>query len=281
LHLALLQSLTPSMGYSQRLRLARRPSYGVGGGKHLRAVPDLPRGTIQELGFLMVLTERDGQILSHVARYRLTTAEIVRKLFFAHAGAQAEKNVLRRLVGDYLQSSPLYARKVYYQLTPACARSLGVSEELATPFGPQALLRLYGVLAFCCLGERVWQALTRAEFLSAFPEFGQSLDLTQNHYYLDHDGNTARLGHIMIDQGGEYQRLIGKCRRFIERARDIPGLNEIVANDLLVISIIVGEETKAERLKGELRKAPLPVWCRISVVSELTQLMNKSTTSSE
>lgn len=229
----------------------------------------------------MALTQRDGQILLHVARYRLTTAEIVRKLFFAHAGPQAEKNVLRRLVGEHLQSSPLYARKVYYQLTPTSARALGVSEELATPFGPQALLRLYGVLAFCCLGERIWQALTRAEFLSAFPEFGEALDLTQNHYYLDHDGNTARLGHIVIDQGGDYQRLIGKCRRLIERARDIPGLREIVADDLLVIALVVGEEAKAERLKTELRKSPLPVWCRIAVVSELTQLMNKSTASSE
>lgn len=229
----------------------------------------------------MVLTERDGQILSHVARYRVTTAEILRRLFFAQAKPQAEKNVIRRLVGDYLQPSPLYARKVYYQLTPTAARALGQSEELATPFGPQALLRLYGVLAFCCLGERIWQALTRAEFTQAFPEFAESLDLTQNHYYLDHDGSTARLGHIVVDQGGEYQRLIGKCRRFIERARDIPGLKEIVASDLLVTALVVGEEAKGERLKSELRKTPLSVWCRVSVVPELTQLMNKSIMSSE
>ena len=222
---------------------------------------------------VMSLTERDQEILEHVRRYRLTTTEALRKYFFPEAKAGAEKNVLRRLVGDHLQARPLYAKKVYYQLTPSAARTLGEPEEVAEPLGPQALVRVYGVFAFCCLGSRDKTVLTRREFISAFKEFAEQVDLTQSHYYLDYDSKTVRLGQIVVEQGGEYQRLITKCRRIIERGREIPGLQEIIADELMVIALILAEESKREALCAQLRKNPLPVWCRVEVAPELGYLM--------
>ena len=61
----------------------------------------------------MPLTERDEEILRHVARYRLTTTEALRRLFFPDAKPGGEKNVLRRLTGEYLQPQPLYGKRVY------------------------------------------------------------------------------------------------------------------------------------------------------------------------
>lgn len=222
----------------------------------------------------MSLTDRDQEILEHVRRYRLTTTEALRKFFFPEAKAGAEKNVLRRLVGDYLQARPLYAKKVYYQLTPSAARTLGEPEELAEPLGPQALVRWYGVFAFCCLGAKEEVSVfTRREFASAFLPFADHVDLTQSHYYLDNDGATIRLGQIVVEQGGEYQRLINKCRRIIERGREIPGLQEIIADELFVIALVIAEESKCQALSNQLRKNPLPTWCRIKVVPELSYLM--------
>lgn len=220
----------------------------------------------------MAITERDEAIIQHVARYRLTTTEAMRRLFFPDAKPGGEKNVIRRLTGDYLTAQPLYGKRVYYQLTPMAAKTVGESEESATPFGPQALVRLYGVLAFCCLGKTLKKGFTRAEFSQAFP-FAEALDLGQNHFYLDYDGRTARLGQIVVEQGGEYQRLLLKCRKIIERGREIPGLKEIIADELFVIALVIGEASKRETLTAQLQKNPLPAWCRIEVVPDLGQLL--------
>jgi hypothetical protein len=221
----------------------------------------------------MPLTVRDEEILRHVARYRVTTTESLRRIFFPDSKPGSEKNVLRRLIGEHLQSQPLYSKKVYYQLTQNAAKALGESEECATPFGPQALVRLYGVMAFCCLANTQRQVFTKAEFIQKFTSFGELLDLGQNHFYLDYDGKTARLGQIIVDQGGEYQRLINKCRRLIERGREFPGFQEIISNELFVIAIVLTENSKREMLYAQLRKNPLPVWCRVEVVSDLGNLM--------
>lgn len=221
----------------------------------------------------MPLTERDEAILRHVARYRLTTTEVLRRLFFPTAKPGGEKNVLRRLTGDYLQTQPLYGKRVYYQLTPLAANTLGEREESATPFGAQALLRLYGTLAFCCLGNTLKEVFTRAEFIQAFSSFADRLDLGQHHFYLDHDGRTARLGQILVEQGGESLRLLNKCRKLIERWRELPGLQAIIADELFVLTLVVAEESKRDRLYGQLRKAPLSVWCRVAVIADIGQLM--------
>ncbi|MCP5127494.1 MAG: hypothetical protein H6973_18225 [Gammaproteobacteria bacterium] len=221
----------------------------------------------------MPLTERDEEVLKHVARYRLTTTDALRRLFFPEAKPGGEKNIVRRLTGDYLQPQPLYGKRVYYQLTPKAAKVLGESEESATPFGPQALVRLYGVLAFCCLGKTIRPVFTRTEFIQAFSGFAQALDLGQNHFYLDFDGKTTRLGQILVEQGGEYQRLVNKCRKLIERGRELPGFQEIINDELFVISIVLAEESKREMLLSHLRKNPLPVWCRAEVAQDLGYLM--------
>ena len=138
------------------------------------------------------------------------------------------------------------------------------------------MVRLYGVLAFCCLGKTVKPVFTRAEFIQAFSGFAELLDLGQNHFYLDYDGKTARLGQILVEQGGEYQRLLNKCRKLIERGRELPGFQEIIADELFVISVVLAEDSKREMLHIQLRKNPLPVWCRVEVVSDLGNLMPHS-----
>lgn len=222
---------------------------------------------------LMELTERDYEILRHVARYRLTTTDALRRLFFADAKPGGEKNVLRRLVGDYLATQALYGKRVYYQLTPLAAKTLGEPEEITTPFGPQALVRLYGVMAFCCLGKNTKQVFTKTEFIKAFSGFSDLLDLGQTHYYLDYDGRTTRFGQILVEQGGESQRIINKCRKIVERSREIPQLQEIIADDLFVIAIVLAEDSKRQMLMTQLQKNPLSVWCRIEAVSDLGRLL--------
>lgn len=228
----------------------------------------------------MQITDRDQQILEHVKRYRITTSDILQGLFFAENQPGSVKNVLKRLKNDdYLQSQPLFQKRVYYQLTAKSARYLGETEDAAKPLGPQALIRRYGVLAYCCQVANGRQAkrLTRQEFEQAFPHFFQEIDIGQTDYYLDRHGETVRLGQLVIDLGGDYQRLANKCRNeIVDRAIHVSGLKELLTEKLFVLTLVVGEESKQKALLNLFQKKPLPVWMRVETVPELVQLIQNS-----
>lgn len=259
-----------------------RPNLGVGfgvyGEKHKLVFYGLKKKNKR-----MRLTERDLKILEHVARYRITTSDILQGLFFAENQPGSVKNVLKRLIkGEYLQSRPLFHKRVYYQLTATSARSIGESGDIANSLGSQALIRTYGVLAFCCRAgtNKPLQKFTRHEFEQAFPSFSNEIDISQSTYYLDQHGDTVRLGQLMIDQGGDYQRLANKCRNdVLSRAIQVPGLREILTEKLFVMTLVVGEESKQKALLTLFQKNPLPVWTRVETVPELIHLIPGSSTS--
>jgi hypothetical protein len=97
------------------------------------------------------MTDRDMAILRHVALYRITFRSVLEPMFFSGANCG---DVLKRLRADRLlvARQGLRGRLSYYQLTPAGAAIVGVSEGRARPFGPQALATHLGLLAFCCAG---------------------------------------------------------------------------------------------------------------------------------
>lgn len=222
----------------------------------------------------VILQDRDQAILAHVARYRLTTLDTVQHLFFPEAAsAEAAKTVLRRLRATHLQSRPLYLRRVYYQLTAAAAQALGEPEEVANPFGPQALPRAYAVLAFCCHGPAERQRLARREFHERFPAL--SGQVPYNDYVVDPTATTPRLTRLLVDLGGAYQRLIRKCVGIIRAGHGTPGLRELLAADAFQIIILTGEVTKAQALSRGVQTHPAlrGRFVRAAVIPELAHLL--------
>lgn len=195
------------------------------------------------------LQPRDLEILSHVARYRLTTQETLHRLFFTGATPEAPKTVVRRLrEGGYLQSRPLYLRRAYYQLTRSAAALLGEPEEAARPLGPQALVRAYGVLAYCCHAESERQRLTRLEFHRAFPYLSEN-GIPFDAFYVERDPR-LRLMQIVVDQGGDARRLLRKCRTRLKLARETPGLSDLVRGGEFGLALVTSSNEKAEALRA-------------------------------
>ncbi len=219
------------------------------------------------------LTDRRQMALEHIRRFRISSAQVLQERFCG-----GSENVLKKLLAglrEFVASETLFGKYVYYRLTPAGARLMGAPEEIGRPLGAQALPKAFGIFAFCCLGPVSRWRYTRPEFAEDFPELTEELmgDDYYLDFYLDHDGQTVRFGHLIVDLGSDYQKLLQKCRGRVRRGLRTPVLSEIIANDLFAIAVVVPNEEKRRAIEEALKRQPLRAWIRIEVVAQLGQLL--------
>jgi hypothetical protein len=101
------------------------------------------------------MTERDEQIIRHIARYRLGLKAVFAKLFFG-GNESACANIVQKLLDERRIKSVggLPGGYHYYLLTEKEANSRGVPENRAERLGEQALRTWFSVLWFCCMGKK-------------------------------------------------------------------------------------------------------------------------------
>jgi len=216
-------------------------------------------------------SERD-LVLEHVRQFRMTTQSVVAKLFCAGSDDAARKLLSR--MSDQLASGKLHGNVRYYQLNATSARSLGAPEEAGKPLGPQALPTAFGILGFCCLSAEKRFRYTRPEFAEDFPELVEPLG--GRRYYLDHyidrDGDTARLGHILIDLDADVGSLVEKCREKMRAHLRRAVVKQLVLNDLVRFGLVVAEPEKKRALDEAFRRESMKISVRVEVVEELGKI---------
>jgi hypothetical protein len=218
---------------------------------------------------MVAITERERIGLDHLRTYRASTSEMMTKRVCAGSESATKKLVAR--LRDYIASDPLGPKTVSYRLTPAGAKLLGAPEEISRPPGPQALPKALGILDFCCGGSELRKRYLRQEFLEDFPELAEELLGKDYHtdFYLDFDGEQARLGQIVVDLGGDYKKLISKCRVRLREYLDLPHIRDIVSDGLFTFAIVVAEEEKAQAIRLALKQKPLKARVLVETSAEL------------
>lgn len=204
----------------------------------------------------IVLQDRDGDFLGHVARNRMITRDAAKRLLGIEDDATL-KGMLKRL-GDLVDAHPLYRTTKYYTLSAEQARKMGVPEEAAEPLGPQALPITFGILSFSCMGEVLRPRYTRPDFIRDFPDLEH---LCQGKYYLryflDVDGGQTRLGEIHVELGGAYERVVRTCKSMVREGLQTDGLRDIIDDGLFTIAIVTPAETKRQAIELALKKEDL------------------------
>lgn len=208
-------------------------------------------------------------LLEHLRRQRVSTSAVIISELCNGSESAAKKLISRSR--EYVASDPLGSKTVIYRLHPAGAKSIGAPEEIARPLGPQALPKTLGILGFCLGGPEKRQRYTRSEFLEDFPELEKDLLGRDYHtdFFLDFDGTHARLGQIVVDLGGDYRKLISKCRVRLRELLDVPNARDIVAEGLYTIAIVVAEEEKAQAIRSALKEKPLQARVIVETSAEL------------
>ena len=228
--------------------------------------------------FSGTLTKRDEDILTHIATYRITVPEILGPLFFSEADRSAMTKVLSRLTrAGYLERRDLYPPKKYWTLSPAAATARGLTSEFSN-IGPQALAQAYATLYYCCSppSSVSRRHITRLELLSDRPQFAIK-GLPSQDYFLETEGETTRLGLLIVDHGANYFRVLRKCRTATQKRYAHDAFRALIDQNRFIVGIATYHEKKRERMQTALNDNEIEVSIRytIEVVPELGHLIQR------
>ena len=226
------------------------------------------------------LSERDYDIFEHLSRHRMTTREILHKLFWEDSSINAVSKVTSRLVRfGFLNRYELYPPRPYFGAGPQAARLVGIFPDRCKPIGVQDLPIELGILDFCCAVKPVRDRLKVSELAQHDPRLLKK-NLASNRYYIDVDhveGNEEkrRLGYIFVDCGGEPTHVARKCDHLIEQRYKHEAFRERIDQDRFVITIVTACEEKRDAINDALdrRTWPHPVPFRFHVTPDLAHLV--------
>lgn len=202
------------------------------------------------------LTDRDQLILAHFARYRITTTEMLRDLFYEEQTVEAAKSTLKRLrEAKLVASDKLYpaGNETYHHLTPDGARFVSLPSDVAGPYSPDTLPRYLGRLLFCCRRDTPRPKFLDTEFDAAFPGFRVpgtefAKRFYNDAYYLDEDHDQVRrLGLLLVELGANIARLVA---RTLTRAHEL--LPAFFAEGRFTLAIAAASDGRSDTIRREL-----------------------------
>lgn len=156
------------------------------------------------------LTRRDRAILDHVARFRLTTNEVLQRVLFVDQQPNAVTKVTARLCEHkFLAGFPLIYPQNYYRLGEHGAATLGLHESRTRPLGPQSLPMEYGVLVYATRREQPLIRLTPNELRQRFDFFEPAW--CEAAHVLRVAGSDDVIELLRVDLGGSADHVARKC----------------------------------------------------------------------
>jgi hypothetical protein len=219
----------------------------------------------------MAVKHPSEAILQHLKRYRITTAEIVAAVIFEGRVGEARAALSALLSRQKIVSRPLFGKTRFYQLSNAGVREMGEPEEVAKPPGPQALPRLFGVLHFCCNnGHR--RRLTRDEYSGNLSSLHQQ-GLPYLDYVIEQENDSPVLKRIVVDLGGDAERLVRKLADFVKSMADIPDALALLDEDGFSFAVVTTTPSKADAILSAAKKLGLSVTVETIVVEHLANLL--------
>ncbi len=219
------------------------------------------------------LVDRDYEILEHIARYRLTTREVLHRLFFTDSEVNAVTKVTSRLVENrFLNRFDLHSGKSYFVFAPNSARLLGISLKKTNALGPQALVQNYGILQFCCLSEHPRERLLVQELAQRFTDL-RGKHLRAGSFYIDSQSGETRLASIRVDHGGPSAHVVRKCRGDLESIVSNKAIAGLINEQRFMFAIITANEQKVSDIQEALKRQTWPVQFRVEAVPDLGPLL--------
>lgn len=220
------------------------------------------------------LTSEDEKVLEHIHRFRITTPQVLAKLFYPAEAIEDVRYHYRELRrAGCVGVGQLYGHQPYYYLTHHAALDY-FNERDAGPLDEQRLIDAYAVVAFCCLGATLRQRLTLREFTHDFPDLLKPFPPSHG-YYVDIDDAKTRLGLVKVDRAFNYQRSGLHLDRIVKERIKHPAWKRVIEHDDFVVTFVTAWPDKAKRIAEVFASHPQPTPCRIHVVEELRHMVSR------
>lgn len=217
----------------------------------------------------MRVMKRDRAILQHLSRYRMTTNEVIQRLFFPRQKPNAVTKVTARLTErGLLRQFPLYHPRNYFTLGDEGVAVMGLPPGRAEGLGPQSLPIEFGVLNYALLGAAQHQRLTRDELVKRYPFFGEG---TCEQTYTECDGV---LELVRVDLGGAADHVARKCFRDISQRSETNGFVALLRENRFRLVVVTCTKEKAAAISNALSGHLWPdgLMIHLAVVPDLLYL---------
>lgn len=159
------------------------------------------------------LPERERSIIEHVARYRVSTDEVLHELFFATAKSlkTVQKSLARLVDAGWLEKFQSVQRRNLYTLGNNFERPRSWRRPAAN-FSEQSLPTAIAILYFCVRQHH--RRLTVPELQSLDPRLCPT-GLRNSPYYVEKRGNRLGLSLFLVDRNSPVRRLTWKVKRLV------------------------------------------------------------------
>jgi hypothetical protein len=217
--------------------------------------------------------ERDRRILEHVARYRLSTNDVLRKLFFSARRPNAVTKVTARLCrAGLLSKFVLYHPRLYFTVGPQATQRLGLPQRRSAPLGPQSLPTEYAVLAYATRSQKVHPRLSAAELRQQYAWL--PVALREFPYCLDRDMDPPALELVRVDLGGKPDHVARKCHADLQHRRPLPEFERLLHDQRFHLVVVTGTAEKAAAIRTAIETHVWPdgLQIRLVVISDLLLL---------
>ena len=223
---------------------------------------------------LSPISDRDRQVLEHVARYRLTTTRALRRVLPGRLSPNAAGKLANRLcAADLLAKYPLAHPVRYFVLGRRGAKLLGLSANCAAPLGPQSLPLEYAVLLYSVLGKQPRRRLTITELRERWPWLPPELV----HASFCLDAQTDVLELLRVDLGGPADHVARRTVRDMSRMRRASEFQSILVQGQFRLVLITATRGKAQALRKALEQHDWPAGLQVhfSVVPQLLSVTTR------
>lgn len=199
------------------------------------------------------LTRRDREILDHVGRrFRITTNEILQRVFFADQQPNAVTKVTSRLCAHkYLTKFPLVYPQSYFRLGERGAATLGLHESRTLPLGPQSLPTEYGVLCYATLRSEPFTRMTADEVQQRFPFFNRVW--CDAPHLLRDDQRQPVVELLRVDLGGTADHVARKVFDDVTTRIQSAEFRPLVRDRLFRFVVITTTTEKAAAIQASLK----------------------------
>jgi len=218
------------------------------------------------------LQDRDFAILEHLMTYRVTTRDVLHRLFFSDSDPNAVSKVTTRLnEGGFLTRHELIGSSVYFTLGQAGARMMGAPARSVEALGAQTLFTQIGILEFCCGAVQRRNRLSVSLLVKQHPEIMQKgADATR--YVRDGSVTPSVLYVVRVDGGGPNDHVIRKIRNDLDVRIKNPLINSLIQSRRFGVACITYSEQKKSELDFRIQKEGFPCAVIVEVALILRDL---------
>ena len=154
----------------------------------------------------VTLTAGQRRVLEHVRLFRITTQDVLERLYFRGREKNVKSFLQRLRKRGFLDFAPLTSRRNYYHLTQRGLQLLGAPDLRAGPLKGDSLVERYGILEFCSRRPGARQKLSKEDFATRFPQLAPR-NMPGTCYYVDAEEEPRRYGWVYVHRSAPAWRV--------------------------------------------------------------------------